>query len=126
MTAIASPEVRQRAIEAYRSGQGTQEQIAKAFGVSYHGFRKWLSAYETEGRLAPAPRGHNPAKFQGELLDEFDEFVAGHRDATLEDIREYFSGRVECSVVTIHKTLGRLGWRLKKRRYIRVSKTATM
>ncbi len=121
MTAIASSDVRQRAIEAYRSGQGTQHQIAAAVGVSYHGFRKWLKAYREDGTFEPKPRGHNPAKFSGTLLAELDDFVAEHPDTTLEKIRHHFAGRVDCSVVTVHNTLTRQGWRLKKRCYVRMN-----
>ncbi len=126
MTAIASSQVRQRAIEAYRSGQGTQKQIASAVGIHERTLRKWDSAYERNGHFEPSPRGHNPAKFQGELLDELDEFVSAHPDVTLEEIKEHFAGRVDCSIVTISNTLKCLRWTFKKRRYVRVSKTALM
>jgi transposase len=123
MTAIATSEVRRRAIEAYRSGQGTQRSIAMMFGITPRAFRKWWKAFIEENRTAPLPRGHNPAAFSGENLTALDQHVKAHPDATLEELQEAFADRVPCSDVTIHNTLKRLGWRYKKSGYERVSKT---
>lgn len=122
MTAIATSEVRQRAIEAYRSGHGSQKQIATMFQITQRAFQKWLRDYRRDGRVAPLPRGHNPARFEGDLLDALDAYVAQHPDATLVELQEAFAERVTCSDVTIHNTLKRLGWRYKKNGYVRVNK----
>ena len=114
MTTIASHEVRQRAITAYESGHGSQEHIASLFQITTRTFQKWLAAYRKEGRIAPLPRGHNPAAFSGENLSALDAYVEAHCDATLVEIQEAFADRVPCSDVTIHNTLTRLGWRYKK------------
>ena len=121
MTAIASKEVRQRAIEAYRSGNGSQEHIAKLYRVSKRAFQKWLAAYREEGRLAPLPRGHNPPSFSGDNLTALDQYVEAHPDATLAELQKAFADRVICSDVTIHNTLKRLGWQYKKSGYTRVN-----
>jgi transposase len=73
----------------------------------------------------PQNQGRKPA-FRGKQLEELNEFVRRHPDATLEEIREHFSGNVNCSLVAIHHTLKRLGWRYKKKRYEPVSKTEKM
>lgn len=122
MTAIASSEVRQRAIEAYRSGQGTQQDIAMMFGITPRAFRKWWRACTQENRVEPRKRGHNPAAFSGDNLTALDCYVSAHPDATLAELQEVFSDRVTCSDVTIHNTLKRLGWTYKKSGYVRVSK----
>jgi len=49
-------------------------------------------------------------------------FVKRHPDTTLEEIREYFAEKITCSLVAIHYTLKRLGWRYKKKRYEPVNK----
>ena len=123
MTAIASSEVRQRAIEAYRSGQGTQHDIAMMFGITPRAFRKWWQAFIQDKRLKPRKRGHNPAAFCGDNLTALDQYVAAHRDATLAELQDAFADRVTCSDVTIHNTLKRLGWQYKKSGYVRVNKT---
>ena len=65
---------------------------------------------------------HKPA-FKGSYLIQLNDFVKKHPDATLEEIKEHFSGKVNCSLVAIHHTLKRLGWRYKKKHYEPVSKT---
>ena len=122
MTAIATTELRQRAIEAYRSQKGTQKQIAKLFGITERAFQKWLKAYRLENRIEPLRRGHNPAAFEGANLKALDECVARRPDITLDELKEIFASRVNCSRITIHNTLRRLKWEYKKSRYERVSK----
>ena len=123
MSTISSSEVRQRAIEAYRSGNRSQEHIATLYRVSRRTFQKWWAAYREEGRVDPLPRGHNPPSFSGDNLAALDSYVAGHPDATLAELQDIFAGRVTCSDVTIHNTLKRLGWAYKKSGYVRVNKT---
>lgn len=123
MSTISSFDVRQRAIEAYRSGQGSQEHIAKIYRIGRRTFQKWLTAYRQEGRLEPLPRGHNPACFHGPLLEALDRYVEKHSDASLAELQEAFADRVTCSEITIHNTLKRLGWVYKKSGYVRMSET---
>jgi transposase-like protein len=123
MTAIATPEVRQRAIEAYRSGQGTQHDIAKMFGITPRAFRKWWKAFRQEGRTAPRPRGHQTPAFTGENRSALDRYMEKRSDATLAEIQDAFADRVQCSDVAIHNTLKALGWAYKKSGYVRMSET---
>lgn len=123
MSTISSIDVRQRAIEAYRSGQGSQEHIAKIYRIGRRTFQKWLTVYRQEGRLEPLPRGHNPAAFSGAHLAALDAYVQTHNDVSLEEIQAEFSDRVVCSTVAIHNTLKRLGWVYKKSGYVRMNAT---
>lgn len=123
--AIATQQVRWRAIQAYRSKQGSQETIAQMFQVSRRTFQLWLKQYDENKQLAPLPRGHNPSAFRGKLLEELDKYVEKNSDATLEKIQSHFAGRVDCTLQTVHNTLRRLGWDYKKSRYERVSKIET-
>jgi transposase len=70
----------------------------------------------------PRTQGRKPA-FRGANLQQLNDFVEKNPDATLEEIKEYFSDSVHCSIVAIHNTLKRLGWRYKKNRYEPVNKT---
>jgi transposase-like protein len=123
MTAIATPEVRQRAIEAYRSGQGTQNDIARMFGVTPRTFRQWWKAFRQEGRTAPLPRGHQTPAFTGKNRSALDRYMEKRSDATLAEIQEAFADHVQCSDVAIHNTLKALGWAYKKSGYVRMSET---
>ena len=124
MAWIATQEIRERAIGAYDAGQGSQQEVAATFGIHLRTFQRWLQRYRSDGLYCPRQRGHRRATFKGKLLAQLDQWVQRHSDATLEQLQERFSPKVECSTVTIHNTLKRLGYRLKKSRYERVSKTA--
>ena len=118
---IASQEVRQRAIEAYRSGKGTQHQIAGMFGIALRTFTRWWSQFRHHGQLAPKPRGHNPPALDEREMQALDRLLQAQPDLTLSQMREAL-GKT-CSVVAIHNATVRLNWRYKKSRYVRASKT---
>ena len=119
-----SIDLRKRVLDAYDSGQYRLNQIAKQFQVTTRWIQKLRRQREQEGSIAPRPQnqGRKPA-FRGAHLEQLNTFVQEHPDATLEEIREHFSGQVNCSTVAIHNALKRLGWRYKKNRYEPVSKT---
>lgn len=109
---IATSDTRERAIEAYRKGKGTQDEIAAHYGVALRTFQRWLERYHLNGDTSPHPRGHRKAVFHGKLLDDLDELVQKHPDATLEQLRE-MSG-LECSIMAVQRGLDRLGYSFKK------------
>ena len=119
MTAIATSDVRQRAIEAYRSRKGTQKQIAQLFGITTRAFQKWWKAYCEDGRTEPLPRGHNPPALNARQMQRLDKMLQSNADMTLRQLREALD--VSCSLVAIHYSTLRLNWRYKKNRYERVS-----
>lgn len=123
MSTIASQEKRELAIAAYETGQGSQAHIAAMFGIHVATFKRWLAQKRKEGRTAPLPRGHQKARFEGQLLDALDQYVEQNVDVSLHELQEIFSDRVSCSHVTIHNTLKRLGWVRKKSGYVRMSET---
>ena len=73
----------------------------------------------------PRTQGRKPT-FGEHQLGELNDFVKRYPDATLEEIREFFADRVNCSIVTIHNTLKRLEWRYKKNRYVPANRTEKM
>lgn len=121
-----SLDLRQRIVDAYDAKEGTREGIARRFGVSLGLVKKLIRQRRTTGSVSPRPRPGRPAAFRGENLDALDRFVQAHPDATLEAIRVHFAGTVDCSIVAIHNALKRLGYRFKKSRYERVSRTGPM
>lgn len=118
---IATQEVRQRAIEAYRSEKGTQQQIASMFGIGLRTFARWLAQYRDHGQIAPKPRGHNPPALNKKEMTKLDRLIQKRPDLTLAQMRDALGK--DCSVVAIHHATIRLDWRYKKRHYERVSKT---
>ena len=117
-------ELRQRVLNAVDASGATREQIARTFQVSSRWIRKLLRRRRREGTIEPRPQnpGRKPA-FDATHLAELDRFVQSHPDATLVQMQEHFAGRVDCSIVAIHNALKRLGYRFKKSRYERASKT---
>ena len=120
-------ELRQRVIKAVDNKIGTKKEIAETFSVSTSWIRKLLQRRRKTGTLKPSARtqGRKPA-FNGTDLEELNNFVQENPDCTLEEIREHFSGKVNCSIVAIHNALKRLDWRYKKNRYERVNRAEKM
>jgi len=120
-------ELRKRVLHAVDDGIRTREQIATMFSVSTFWIRKLLRQRRDIGDISPQPQNQGrKAVFAGANLQKLDAFVTAHPDATLEEIKEHFSGSVDCSIVAIHTTLKRLGWNYKKNRYMHPSKTGRM
>ena len=120
-------ELRQRVVDAMDKGIGSKQEIAKTFSVSVSWIDKLIQRRRETGSIEPLLRtqGRKPA-FRGTNLEQLECFVKKHPDATLEEIRDFFSDRVHCSIVAVHNALKRLGWRYKKNRYEPVNKTERM
>jgi transposase len=106
---------RKRVLAAYDSNKYSLNQIAKQFQVTTRWIQKLRQQRQQEGSIAPRPQnqGRRPA-FRGVNLEQLNNFVEENPDSTLGQIKEYFSGKVNCSIVAIDNTLKRLGWRYKK------------
>ena len=121
---IASKEVRERAIAAYKAGGVTQSQVASLYGVDVSTFERWWQRYRRSGQSSPLPRGHRHAVYEGPDAEKLDALLRERPDATLEELREA-TGK-DCSIMAVHRATRRLDWRYKKNRYARVSKTGPM
>ena len=122
-----SIDLRKRVLAAYDSGKYSLNQIAEQFQVTTRWIQKLRQQRKQEGSIAPRPpnKGRKPV-FQGDNLEKLEQFIDANPDATLEEIKRYFVGVVECSIVTIHNTLKRLELRYKKKRYMPANKTERM
>ena len=109
---IASSEIRERALSAYQSGKGTQEDIAALYGISTRTFQRWCKRYERTGSTQPEQRGHRVAVYVGKDLERLDRAIAKHPDATLEELGE-LTGK-SCSIMAVQRAVIRLGYSLKK------------
>jgi transposase len=99
-------------LDAYFAGKGTQEEIAKLYGISTRTFQRWRDRYRLDGSTAPEKRGHRRAAFAGAELQRLDELIEKHPDATLEELRD-MSGK-SCSIMSVQRAVVRLGYSLKK------------
>jgi transposase len=108
-----STDLRERVIDAYDAGRGSSRQLANVFGVSSAWIRKLLRLRRETGTVAAKSyrRGPRP-RLNARQLTRLAELVRQHPDATLRDLRRRL--RVNCSVVTIHRALVKLGVSYKK------------
>lgn len=115
-------DLRDRVVAACDSGEWTREEIAEEFGVSTAWIRRLLQRRRESGSYGPkqGKRGRKPA-VSGPALTRLDRLVQKQPDATLAELRERTDAA--CSLVTIHNTLKRLGYRRKKRHSGPLSKT---
>jgi transposase len=117
-----SMDLRERVIRAYDQKVGTQDEIAKLFGVSVPWIKKLLRRRREAGTLAPKPHGGGwTPKFSGPKLEALRRLVEQDRDATLQELLDR-SG-VQASIMAVHRALERLGCRRKKSRSVPPSKT---
>ena len=117
-----SMDLRERVVQACDEEMGTREEIARLFGVSTAWIRRLLQRRRETGSIAAKPRGgQKPPKFQGKNLDKLKALVEAQPDATLQELLE--RSRVAASLMAVHRALGRLGYRRKKSRSGRASKT---
>ena len=116
-----STDLRDRVIEAYDAGRGSTRQLAIVFGVSSAWIRKLLWLRRETGTVAAKVyrRGPRPRLSDAQLA-RLAELVRQHPDATLCELRRRL--RVNCSVVTVHRALVKLGLSYKKSRSVPASR----
>jgi transposase len=110
-----SMDLRERVIEAYDSGHGSSRELAQVFEVSSAWIRKLLRLRRETGTVAPREHRCGPQpRLSVRQLERLAKLVGEHPDATLADLRRRL--RVDCSLVTIHRALVKLGLSYKKSR----------
>jgi len=87
--------------------------IAERFGIAKGTVQNIIERYRDAGTVEPKPAnaGRKPA-FGGALLKRLEQDVLDHPDATLAELRDRRGLTV--SLVTVHNTLKRMGFTLKK------------
>ena len=109
---IASQELRARAVEAYKTGAFTQQQLADAYRVHYKTIQNWVKTDARGEPQVPRPRGCRPRIFSQEEEAELLALIRDDPSATLEKIKSKF--HKTCNVSVIHRTLIKLGITYKK------------
>ena len=108
-----SLDLRQRVMKAYDEGKWTVGQIAERFKVGEWWVHKLKRQRKAGGGIGPRKgKVGQPRHLGPEQLNRLEHYVDKHPDATLEQIHEKIGAT--CTMVTIHNTLRRLGYRYKK------------
>ena len=108
-----SLDLRQRVLKAYDEGKWTVVQIAERFKVGPWWVHKLKRQRDRGEGIAPRKgKVGQPRRLGREQINRLTQYVDRHPDATLERIHEQLG--VDCTTVTIHHTLQRLGYRYKK------------
>jgi len=108
-----SIDLRKRIVAARLRDSRSLGQIAERFGIAKGTVQNIIERYRDAGTVNPKPpnAGRKPA-FGGTLLKRLEQDVLDHPDATLIELRDR-SG-LAVSLVTVHNTLKRMGFTLKK------------
>jgi transposase len=108
-----SLDLRQRVLEAYDHGEGTQEELAQTFRVSARWIQKLLAQRRQTGSIAPRPHGGGrPATIAGEQAERLRAAVRDQPDATLDELRQTLG--VVGSIMCVFRALKRLAITRKK------------
>lgn len=111
-----SMDLRERVVAACDGGRESRSEIARRFNVSTAWIRRLLQRRRELGHYGPltTKRGRKPV-FDGPLQEHLEALIAEQPDATLAELRDRTG--VDCTLGAICKTLQRLGYRRKKRRF---------
>ena len=124
--AAYSIDLRQKILQAYERGYGSQRALAHVFGVSLAFVEKVLRQYRTLGTIAPKPHAGGQKPRLGDATHGIlRQLVRGHPDLTLDELctRIAVETGVRVSVPTMCRVLQRLGLPRKKSRSTRRSVT---
>lgn len=113
-----SVDLRERAIAAYRRGDGSQVEVARRFGVGVASLRRWLKRERETGKPDPIldyRRGPS-RKIDVVQLAELRAILEEHSDATNEELAELLAERtdLQVSASSISRAIALLGWTRKK------------
>ena len=117
-----STDLRERVIQLRAEGQ-TQHGIARLLQLSISTVKRYLVRYQTTGNVAPTVQKRMEPQFGAAEMAILEAQVEAHADGTLREHAAWFAERTGqvVSHMTIHRALRRLGFTLKKRRWVRVS-----
>ena len=118
MARALSVDLRQRAVAAYKRGDGRQADIAARFGIGESSLRRWLRRSERSGDLAPTSdyRHGPPPKFETADFAVLEELLRAHPDATNQELADWMAERTGTlvSASTISRCITLLNWTRKK------------
>jgi transposase len=108
-----SIDLRKRIVTARLKDGQSMGRIAERFGIAKGTVQNIIERYRDAGVVDPKPpNAGRKAAFRGVPLKRLEQDVLDHPDATLAELRKR-SG-LAVSLVTVHNTLKRMGFTLKK------------
>jgi transposase len=119
MPAPYSLDLRRKAVSAYETGEGTQEEIAKRFSIGLRTFQEWLTLKSETGDVEPKIhiyRGKKP--IIGEKGSLFVKgLVENKPDILITEIRTSYKKKfkVEVAQSMVSRALNKLNLRRKKK-----------
>ena len=122
-----STDLRERVLVACERDEGSQEAIARRFGVCPATVSNWLRQARTEGRRTAKPhRGGPVPRLDGLALVALRQLVSEDNHATLDEYAERLAERtgVRVSNPVLCQALKRMKLTRKKRRFGPASRTA--
>ena len=113
-----SMDLRERALAAYKRGEGTQAEVAALFGIGEATLRRWVRRDRETGSVAPVldyPHGPAPKIEHANLL-VLEDLMRETPDATNAELAERMEARtgISVSAATISRAVNLLGWTRKK------------
>jgi len=103
-----SNDLRQKLVEAWQAGYGTQAELAEWFGVSLRWVEKVLGRWRRTGQTAARPFRHGPLPLLRPA--RLEQVVQQRPEATLAELGR----RLKVSASTVHRALARLDLPRKK------------
>ncbi|WP_162182902.1 helix-turn-helix domain-containing protein [Neosynechococcus sphagnicola] len=111
--------MRQKIVDAYETGNISQRQLAKNFGVALSFIQTLLKHYREQGSIVPKVRTQQtPTKLNAEQLEVLRQLVETQPDATLAELREQLREKtgVLIGVATVDRMVRlKLGFTFKKK-----------
>ena len=112
-----STDLRQRVVQAYLDGEGSQVQLAERFKISPTTVLNWLKRYRATGSVEPAPHaGGAQPKLDAEALAQLEALIQQQPDATLAELAQRLE---QTTGIVLHESTvwrysEQLGYRYKK------------
>jgi transposase len=108
--------LRERAVRAYESGEGSYDQLAALFQIDHRTLERWVARWRRTGAVAPRPKGGGwTSPIDLEVLHAV---VREVPDSTLLELSGEYNRRVprarRTTRAAFHRALRRAGFVLKK------------
>ena len=109
----ASKDTRERAIEAWKSGQPIN-QICEVVGITRKTFYNWRKRASEGGEQRPLPKGRPPRILNAAHMARIKDLCEANNSIYAREIRDALG--LECDLGVIYRALSELGLSFKKKR----------
>ncbi len=120
-------ELREKALKAYNNGVGSQETIAKLFGLGISTFKRWVKKQQKgEDLNPPKTREGRPRRIKSKGREFIQDLVNKNPSITLNELSEryYKKYRIKVSLSILCRELKLLNMRYKKLSIQSIEKTS--